>query len=591
MASFLSPFSKKPVVATLACFALLLCAAVAFAGSMRWSVAPERMRAQLDAAIAHETGYNLTRLDSASFSALPWPNVLATGLELTRKDASGARASIPLLKARISFASWFFGQPRITAIGLRDPILYVPASQASTEIEARASTLFKVFKPDSLARLKTVRIHAGSVVVDGQAILRDVHLKASDVATADFRVDARANYRTVPVKLTAVFGKNAYQARRPVNWSVTSDLGDIAFNGTLLGPRTLDAEGELVVRTAPAEKWSVALGYAPPLITLFGGTAMLGEARMIGPLIQMQNAKIARDEHTLSGSIAFTLADGLPQLTATLDVDRLDLSSLLPAAVAMTREINAPWSTRVLGTQWLDAGRIDLRLSARKLAIGEHVIDQAAGSIHINSGKLEALLSDGRIGRGNLKGRTTISRTMGDELELRASGSFDRMDTAQVLARHGIDRLKGTAHGNYVVEASGTNVAEIIGRMEGRATLLIRDGEVSGADFERMLTRMERGALASPLVMEGRTRFQSLSAQVTIQRGVAELHDSQLSSAALRLPLTGSINLGARILNISARLKAPDGSDPRGGDFTLRAEGPWSRPSLSPDLRPRGGRS
>jgi AsmA protein len=586
MAVLRSLLSRYPLLA-LAAFVI---AGIAALGSIRWSVSPEGMRQRLDAAIAHETGYNLASLHSASFSALPWPNILATNLELVRKDGSGERASVPLFKARISLASWLMGAPRVTALGLRDPVVYLPSADRSADTEALTSTLFNVLRSGSEERLKTIRVHNGSVIVGGEPVLRGLHLAARDVATSDFRVVARGEYQSITFDVTAEFGKNGRAAIRPLNWRLISVLGDVAFDGVLLGPRTLDAEGQLRLRVAPVEVWQQKLGHIPPMIALFGGTALLGDARVVGALVQIQNATMARDEQMLNGSVAFTLASGLPHVSATLDVNRLDVSKLLPAADKLLFDGNGSWSTRTLPTEWLEAGRIDLRLSARKLVIGAQSIDQAAASIHLAPGRLEAMLSDGRLGRGSVKARVVVNRAQG-QLDLRASASADRVEADMVLSPLGIDRVKGTAHGNISLESTGGSIAALVAKSDGRAALLARDGEIAGADLERLLARMERGAIVTPLVFEGRTRFQSLSAQINIKNGIGELVDSQLSSALLRVPVTGKLDLGARALDITARLKAADGSEPRGGDFTLRAEGLWTKPSLSPDLRPRGGRS
>jgi AsmA-like C-terminal region len=559
-------------------------------GSLRWPVAADGMRARLDTAIAHETGYNLASLNSASFSAFPWPNILATGLELVRKDGSGERAVVPFLKARISLSSWVMGAPRVTSLGLRDPVVYLPSADQASGTEAVTSTLFKVLRADSSARLKSVRVHNGSVVVAGETFVSHLHLVASDVATSDFRVFAKGEYRRVPVRVTAEFGKSSPDVRRPVNWQIASELGDVAFNGMLLGPRTLDAEGQLRLRVAPVEKWEKMLGHTPAMMAVFGGTALVGHARVMGSLVQVQAATIARDEQILTGSIAFSLASGLPQVSATLDVDRLDISGLLPAASALLTDEKGGWSTRPLPEDWLYAGRIDLRLSARKLVIGAYGIDQAAASIHMGPGRVEAMLSEGRVGRGSIKGRAVVSRS-GEGFELRCTGSVDRLDTSAALAPHGIDRVKGAANGTFSFESTGHSIAALVARSEGRASLLMRDGEVAGIDLDRLLTRMERGATVAPMALEGRTRFQSLSVQITLRRGLAELSDSQLATEIARAPLTGSINLSARGIDLIARLKAADGSDPRSGDFTLRAQGPWGAPSVSPDIRPRGGRS
>ncbi len=570
--------------------AALAAVMVGVLGSLRWSVAPETMRQRLDAAIAHETGYNLASLHSASFSALPWPNILATNLELVRKDGSGERASVPLLKARISLASWLTGEPRVTSLGLRDPVVYLPSSDRSGDTEAVTSTLFKVLRTESGGRLKTVRVHNGSVIADGEPVVRGLHLMASDVATSDFRVVAFGEYRRVPLNLSAEFGRNGAASRRPVSWRLQSELGDLAFSGMLLGPRTLDAEGQIRLRIAPAALWQEKLGSVPAMITLLGGTALAGDARVMGALLQIQNATIARDEQMLAGSVAFTLAAGLPHVSATLDVDRLDIPGLLPAAAASMTDTSGGWSSQPLPTAWLEAGRIDLRLSARRLFLGALTIEQAAVSVHLGAGRMEAMLSDGRIGRGSIKARMGVSR-VGDQLDVRTSGTLDRIETASVLAPLGFDRLRGTANGNFSMESTGATVAALVRQLDGRAAFVVRDGEIAGADLERLLARIERGAASGPLVLEGRTRFQSLAAQISIKTGIGHLSDSQLSGPLMRVPLTGHIDLGARTLDVMARLRAADGAELRGGNFTLRAEGPWSRPSLSPDLRPRGGRS
>jgi AsmA protein len=572
-------------------------AVIAIVGSYTWSLSKGFVQPRLQLAFANAAGLELTGFRDATFTALPWPSVHITNLSLKKTDAASPdvpveRLTIPLLKARVSLASWLTGHPQIVTLALFDPTVNLAATANITEPDQFIKAITGIFNDTTRQPPRSIRVQRGLVTRDGAELIKNIQLSLSSVASADVRVRASGNYQDTPFQISADLARHMERQERAVRWSITTSSMNAQFRGSLLSPHTLDAEGELNVSIINGSKLATRLKLNKEQSALLDGLQLSGQTRIALPTLQIRNAVIERSSEKLNGTVEMNLDPRKLQFSATLDSKNLDLTPLIAPFMNALVQDKGEWSRQKFNTEWFKAATADIRLSATRLSLGIHTVEHAALSGRMNAGRMEFILSDGRLNAGNIKARSVIS-LLNDTVDIRAQGSFDKLDVGAFFETMKVNRLRGQATGQFSFEAIGSSAAELVEAAEGRSSLAIKDGELTGIDFERVLSRLERPltrTLVPPSLLEGRTRFQTATAQLRLSGGKITLNNSWLAMQNFRVPLDGTVSVNNRTIDVTARL-LPGGEIPKAGDILIRIEGPWANPIIYPDLTGRIKRS
>jgi AsmA protein len=558
-------------------------------GLIRWPVGNDLIGERLRHALDRNTGYVIESAGEVHFTALPWPTLQIEDLALRKPSSPHERVIAPLLKARLNLGSWLYGTPKVVALSLFDPVIHLVTSENVSETEALSTAVFNFLAREGRPELQTLRIARGKIMLDGAPWMQNLLLNVSNTAGADLRLWMEGLYRGNSVAIRADVGQGASRDQRPINWTAVTPSVSTRFDGVLFSPRSLDAEGDfsLIITDGP--------GLARTLDTGTRHAAMLtdarlsGQARVVWPMIQIRQAVIHQGKDRLEGSVEMNVDASHPALSATLDAQRLDMTPLLAPLLEQLTAQTGTWSEQPFDAGITGGAKVDLRLSAQRLQFGNIGIDRAALSAHLRDGRIEVLLNEGQIADGSLKGRVSLGPATGGGLAIRAQSSFDKLDFGAVLEAAGVPRLRGTGTGMVSVAATGSSMAQLARTLEGRARVTIRDGELPGTDLDRLPGRIER-TLAGGIALEGKTRFQTLGLQMRLARGVATITDGTLTTAIIRAPLAGTIDVPQQRLDLTARLQ-PGGDLPRAGEMRVRLEGPWSAPVITPDLAGRSNRS
>jgi AsmA protein len=558
-------------------------------GLIRWPVTNDLIGERLRHALDRNTGYVIESMGEVHFTALPWPTLQIEDLALRKPSSPHERVLAPLLKARLNLGSWLFGTPRVVALSLFDPVIHLVTTENVSETEALSTAVFNFLAREGRPELQTLRVARGSIVLDGMPWMQDLLLNVTNTAGADLRLRMEGRYRGSPVAIRADVGQGASREQRPISWAAVTPSINTRFNGVLFSPRSLDAEGDFSLTITDGPGLAHTLDAAPRHAALLTAARLSGQARVVWPMIQIRQAVIEQGKDRLEGSVEMNVDVNHPALSATLDAQRLDMTPLLAPVVDQLTSQGGSWSDQPFAGGITSGAKIDLRLSTQRLQIGAVGIDRAALSVHLRDRRIELLLSEGQIREGGVKARVFLSPVSSGGVAIRAQSSFDKLDIGALLEATGTPRLRGTGTGMFALAATGSTVAQLIGTLEGRSRMTIRDGELPGADLDRLPGRIER-ALAGGIALEGKTRFQTLGLQLTLANGTATITDGTLSTPAIRAPLAGTIDMARQRLDLTARLQ-PGGDLPRVGDVRVRLEGPWSAPVLTPDLAGRSNRS
>ncbi|KMO29245.1 hypothetical protein VQ02_30205, partial [Methylobacterium variabile] len=341
--------------------------------------------------------------------------------------------------------------------------------------------------------------------------------------------------------------------------------GDVAA----AGPR-LSGQGRFAT---PALSGTLAwLGIEPGPAALAGPVSL--EGRLVaGPGgVEWPEIRVRVGDNQLEGAGAVALARGHIAVSGTLAAERLDLSGLVPAA-----EPGGGWSRAPLTLDGLTRGDLDLRLSAASARLGPVEAQDVAAGLLVRAGTVEATLGRATVQGGTVKGRAVLA-TLPAGLDARLQGSADRIDLGGLFADLGWPRwILGRAQGSVALDSAGSSLADLVGRLGGRAAATVEGGEILGLNLADLAQKPETAATA--LRRGGRTHFERARVSLTVSDGVAEIGQGQVRGAALTASLGGRVFLAERRLGAEARIEPlPDGRP--AGSFAI--EGPWLRPTVRP---------
>jgi len=561
-------------------------------GAMRWPIPNAAILAPLQQALSRSTGHTVESLEQASASAFPWPTIHLAGLTLSRPGRPAERIEAGLVKARLSAASWLFGEPRLVELALFDPKIALAAPEGEAQSgppsgqgeAALSAAIVDLLGRDRRRDLRSLRIERGTLRLGDQPWMSDLRLSLSTAAGADLRLVASGRQGGMPLTIEAEVAPVRAQERRPLRWRIAGPAFTGSFDGELYGPRSLDADGQLSIAIVDGSAFARRLNLAEAHAPLLDGLAASGRARFAWPTVQIRRATIERGPTRLEGSIDMAFDGPQPAIAATLDAERFDLTPLLRPLVGALADREGGWSAAPFATGWLHGASLDLRLSAGRLIAGSASIEAAALSLQLGGGRLDATLSDGRLRSGAVKGRLALLGRPDGSVEVRAQGSAEQFDTAALSEAIGLGRMRGLGTGQATLRGVGATLADLVADARGRMEATIRDGEIGGLDLERPGPRAQTATAA--LAPERRTRFTALTLQMQVEHGKAEFADSAMLAPLQRTSIDGSIGFAERRFDLLLRptsvAPAPL-SAPGAGVTRISLEGPWSNPSLKLD--------
>ena len=154
------------------------------------------------------------------------------------------------------------------------------------------------------------------------------------------------------------------------------------------------------------------------------------------------------------------------------------------------------------------------------------------------------------------------------------------MQLAPLLTQFaGYERLEGTGSGTIDLLLVGNSMQALMNSVSGSGSLDFGQGAILGLDIWGMIRNLDTSYQG-----EGsRTVYDSLAASFTVADGVLSNEDFAMESAVGRVSGSGTVGLGARVLDytIIPEVLAGEASGIR---VPLRISGAWSDPNFSIDL-------
>ena len=160
----------------------------------------------------------------------------------------------------------------------------------------------------------------------------------------------------------------------------------------------------------------------------------------------------------------------------------------------------------------------------------------------------------------------------------------------------GVRRLEGKGNLAVAIESSGRSVYDLTKALNGTASLTSRKGAIAGFNVEQLLKRIERRPLSgSGEFRTGKTPYETLSVNLRIRQGVANVEDVRMEGASVGLALGGSASIPDRDLDLrgTASLLAVStaGAGTPAFELPFMVQGSWDDPIILPDPQSRIERS
>ena len=549
-------------------------------GLRDWAIESGRAMAFANRALAG-SGLALTAEGPSSLTLLPVPRLafararLATDAPGGEAVAEGGRLTVDLdllnlLGGRVAMVGAAFDGARLS------PDIAIWAGPLARFVER--------VRADALGRPRRIAI-TGATLGDG-AEVRDLDI---DVAWSFWSAAAEARasltWRGVPARIALNRLRPADVAggrRSPFALAATWPGGSFAADGTLAptsdGSGLPELAGRARFETRSLPETLAWLTRDAPLSPLVEAFTLDGDFEGAGRSISWPRVSVGIGSNVLEGAGSLALGAGeAPRLSAqaTLAADTLNLAPLLGAVM---RLLEPEPSTLALAP--LTRGDLDLRLSAATGRIGPVQVEDLAASVLVREATVEVAVNRARIQGGTLKGRIALTSGLDpDETEVRVQAGLDRLDLGGLMGQIGEARwLQGPVQGQLSLESGARDVAGLLARVSGRASLAIEGGAISGLDLADVVHRngaVAPGALAR---RNGRTGFERASVALRFSEGVGEITEATLRGAGVGATLRGLVSLPARRIDAQVDLSLRPPADPSRG-VLFEISGPWDAPT------------
>jgi AsmA protein len=250
------------------------------------------------------------------------------------------------------------------------------------------------------------------------------------------------------------------------------------------------------------------------------------------------------------------------------------------------------WDRKPIALDGLDGVQLDLRLSAARVSVANARFGRTAVAANLRDGNLAVAIGESQAFGGVVRGTFGLAKSTAGA-GLKAQLQFADVDLEQCLgALFGIHRLEGKGNLGLAIDSAGRSVYDVTKGLNGTASLTSRKGAIAGFNVEQLLKRIERRPLSgSGEFRTGKTSYDTLSVNLRIVQGVANVEDVRMEGSSVGLAVAGAASIPERDLDLrgTASLLAMSTSGTAAPAFELpfMVQGSWDDPIILPDPQSR----
>ena len=565
-------------------------------------VSADAVREAVKAEIRAVTGLDPVLRGAASVSLFPTGSVSFDDVSLGDNRTGAPALTAERVVARLRFFPFLAGRIEIADVSLvRPTIAIVFNADRSSNWSGHIDTLAQNLKPSPgrTASFSEIRIEGGTVILRDQAYrvvetLSNVEFSlAWPAISKSFAATGRFAWHDEPIDATFSF-TDFVAALHGDKSGLKVRLGGapfkFAFDGYISYRPTLKMEGTLAADTASLRETLRWAGQQTPPGGGFERFALKAQANVVGGTIGLSGVNVELDGNSGEGVLTF---DGRQTLQGTLAAESLDLTPYVSTVRFLTGGERG-WDMKPIELDGLEGIDVDLRLSAARVTVANARLGRTGVVANLRGGDLSVTVGESQAFGGVLKGTFGLARSPAGA-DFKAQLQFTNVDLEQCLGElFGIRKLEGKGNLGFAIESSGGSVFDLTKALNGTAGLTSRKGAIAGLNVEQLLRRIERRPLSGGGEFRtGKTPYESLTVNLKITQGVANVDDVRMEGPGVGLALTGSASIPARELDLrgTASLLSNANSAAPAFELPFMVQGPWDDPIMLPDPQSRIQRS
>jgi AsmA protein len=566
----------------------------------------DAVREAVKAEIRAVTGLDPVLRGGTSVSLFPTGTVSFDDVTLGDNRTGAPALTAEHVVARLRFFPFLAGRIEIADVSLvRPTIAIIFNADHSSNWSGHIETLARNLKPgpDRPASFSEIRIADGTIILRDEAYEIVETLANVEMALAwpsisrSFAATGRFAWHDEPIDATISltdFVAALQGDRSGLKIRLASTPFKFGFDGYISHRPTLKMEGTLAADTASlrdALRWA---GQQPPPGGGFGRFALKAQTNVVGGTIGLSGVNVELDGNAGEGVLTF---DGRQALQGTLAAEGLDLTPYI-SAVRLLTSGERGWDSKPIALDGLDGVHLDLRLSAARVNIANAKLGRTAVAANLRGGNLTVAVGESQAFGGVVRGTFGLAKSPAGA-DFRAQLQFSNVDLEQCLGdMFGIRRLEGKGNVSFAVDSSGRSVYDLTKGLNGTAGLISRKGAIAGFNVEQLLKRIERRPLSGGGEFRtGKTPYETLTVNLKIVQGVANVEDVRMEGPSVGLALAGSASIPERELDLRGTASllsiSASGSNAAAPAFELpfMVQGPWDDPIILPDPESRIQRS
>ena len=559
-------------------------AAIALAAALPAFFPSARLAQLLEERLCSSRGLSCA-VGTTHVSLLPWPRIVASDVTIARGGKPGV-ASAASVTADLSLWPLLAGQIAFSGLTLEGAEIVVDTKA----VQSAEGTAIVLIEGLSAQEQRWTNLPALRVRVTGSRL---TDLRGREWASeADLRIDlpghegglvlnGAARWRGEIVRVTARVAKPrdlAAGGRSDILAGFTAPLLSLSVEGIATGGPLVQANGTFTASSPNPAALAAWLeensAFLPALPFSTSGNARFSRGLAV---LTMNEFSIGKTE--LEGNVAFRRDSQGVQLNGTLATEKLDLP--LPSGES-GRSFIAEGDNQFVPLLRGRPVAADLRLSAGSVTIGQTSLANVGLALIARDSKIDVVLAGADFANGRVKAR--LGLTLGDaRTDAKLQAHFESVDLVKALAPLGAKRMNGTLTAHMQLETRGASASELLRELDGKATLIVKQGDLVGINVPEILRRIEKRPLLTALdIRGGRTPFETATATIRITNGVAELHEASIVSPATQIDLTGTLQLPERQVALKG-LAAPHRAE--GAALPFEIKGSFDEPAFIPDAR------
>jgi AsmA protein len=569
-------------------------------------ISADAVREAVKAEIRAVTGLDPVLRGGTSVSLFPTGTVSFDDVTLGDNRTGAPALTAEHVVARLRFFPFLAGRIEIADVSLvRPTIAIIFNADHSSNWSGHIETLARNLKPgpDRPASFSEIRIADGTIILRDEAYEIVETLANVEMALAwpsisrSFAATGRFAWHDEPIDATISltdFVAALQGDRSGLKIRLASTPFKFGFDGYISHRPTLKMEGTLAADTASlrdALRWA---GQQPPPGGGFGRFALKAQTNVVGGTIGLSGVNVELDGNAGEGVLTF---DGRQALQGTLAAEGLDLTPYI-SAVRLLTSGERGWDSKPIALDGLDGVHLDLRLSAARVNIANAKLGRTAVAANLRGGNLTVAVGESQAFGGVVRGTFGLAKSPAGA-DFRAQLQFSNVDLEQCLGdMFGIRRLEGKGNVSFAVDSSGRSVYDLTKGLNGTAGLTSRKGAIAGFNVEQLLKRIERRPLSGGGEFRtGKTPYETLTVNLKIVQGVANIEDVRMEGPSVGLALVGSASIPERELDLRGTASllsiSASGSSAAAPAFELPfiVQGPWDDPIILPDPESRIQRS